>query len=94
MFVPPSHGQRVAVVAVLVVPLIVVVVLSAPAWITWPFLPTERREAVLQFLDRLILWIKVLAGIAGVTPDLGVQQQPLPESTATPLSTRRKPISP
>jgi hypothetical protein len=86
MFVPASHGQRVAIIAVLVVPLVAIVVLSAPAWLIWPFLTGERRTTVLEFLDRLIEWITVLAGIAGATTKLDVQPRLPPESTATPLS--------
>lgn len=63
MFLPPSRWQRVVIAAVLVIPLIVVVVLSAPAWVMLPFLSTDRRTAVLEFLDRLVEWITVLAGI-------------------------------
>ncbi len=69
MLVPPSRGQRVAIVAALAVPLTVIVLLSAPAWVTWPFLPSERRETVKEFLGLVIDWIKVLAGIAGGTDD-------------------------
>ncbi len=63
VFVPPSRWQRVVITAVLVIPLTVVVLLSAPAWIMLPFLAADRRIAILEFLDRLVEWIKVLAGI-------------------------------
>ena len=64
VFVPSSRWQRAVIAAILIIPLVVVVLLSAPAWILWPFLDAERRTAVLGFLDRLIEWIKVLAGIS------------------------------
>jgi len=48
MFVPTSRGQRVATVAVLVVPLVAILVPSAPAWVIWPFLTGERGTAVLE----------------------------------------------
>jgi hypothetical protein len=61
MIVPPTRWQRAVVVAILAVPLLVVVLLSVPAWLAWPFLSTERRNAVLQFLDRIVDWAKSLA---------------------------------
>jgi hypothetical protein len=90
LFAPPLHGQRIAIVAVLVVPLVVVVLLSAPAWLMWPFLPAERRTTVLEFLDRLIEWSKVLAGITGAATatatNLDVQPLLPTQNIASPLS--------
>jgi hypothetical protein len=88
MFVPPLHGQRIAIVSVLAIPLLAVVLLSAPAWLMWPFLPAERRTTVLEFLDRLIEWVKVLGGITGAptTTNLDVQSLLPTQDTATPLS--------
>jgi hypothetical protein len=63
MFVPIPRWQRAVIAAVLVIPLLPVVILSAPAWVAWPFLSTDRRAAVMQFLDRIIEWIKVLSHI-------------------------------
>jgi hypothetical protein len=61
VFVAWSRWQRAVIAAILVMPLLAVVLLSAPAWIAWPFLATHRRTAVLDFLHRLIEWIKILA---------------------------------
>jgi hypothetical protein len=58
----PPRLQRTIVVVILAVPLLMVVLLSAPAWLVWPFLPKERRATVLEFLDHLVDWVKVLAG--------------------------------
>jgi len=63
MIVPSARWQHAFTVAILAVPLLVVVVLSAPAWLLWPFLATDRRTAVLQFVDRLVEWARVLAGV-------------------------------
>ena len=60
MLLPQPGWQRVAVAAILVIPLLVLVLLSVPAWITWPFLVTERRTTVLQFVDRIIELAKTL----------------------------------
>ena len=60
--VPPGRWQRALVVAILVVPLLVLVLLSMPAWLLWPFLDGERRSSVLEFLDRIVEWIKAIAG--------------------------------
>jgi len=56
-----TRWQRVAVTALLVLPLVLVVALSSPAWVVLPFLSQPRRDAVLQLLDRLIVWIKAIA---------------------------------
>jgi hypothetical protein len=53
---------RSLVAVVLVVPLLVVVLLSTPTWLAWPFLGSDRRIAVLSFVDRLVEWVKALAG--------------------------------
>ena len=62
VIVPPGRWQRALVVAILVVPLLVLVLLSMPAWLVWPFLDAERRSSVLEFLDRIVEWIKAIAG--------------------------------
>lgn len=62
MIVPSARWQGTAIAAILVVPLLVVVVLSAPAWLAWPFLDADRRTAVLDFLNRLVEWVRVVSG--------------------------------
>jgi hypothetical protein len=42
--------------------LLLIVVLSAPAWATLPFLSEPRRNAVLKLLGCLIDWIKAIPG--------------------------------
>jgi hypothetical protein len=64
VIVPPSRWQRVAITALLVVPLVLVVGLSAPAWLVLPFLPERRRDAVIGFLGCLIDWVKAIADAA------------------------------
>lgn len=63
MFVPTPQWQRAVIAAVLIVPLIPLVTLSAPAWLAWPFLSATRQKAVLQFLDRIVEWIKAVSRI-------------------------------
>jgi hypothetical protein len=60
VLLPQPGWQRVAVAAILVIPLLALVLLSVPAWITWPFLGTERRATVLQFVDRIVEMTKAL----------------------------------
>ena len=55
--------QRAIISATLVIPLLVVVLMSAPVWFLWPFLDAGRRATVLQFLDRLVAWVKAVAAI-------------------------------
>jgi hypothetical protein len=57
---PQPGWQRVVVAAILVLPLLALVLLCVPAWITWPFLGTERRATVLEFVDRIVEWAKAL----------------------------------
>jgi hypothetical protein len=60
--IPPSgRWQRVATTALLVLPLLLIIGLSAPAWLALPFLSASRRNSVLQFLGCLIDWIKTIA---------------------------------
>ena len=63
MILPPSRWQRVAITALLVLPLLVVVLLSAPAWLVLPFLSEARQKAVIRYLECLIDWIKTIARI-------------------------------
>lgn len=60
MLLPQPGWQRVVVAAILVLPLLALVLLCVPAWITWPFLGTERRATVLEFVDRIVEWAKAL----------------------------------
>lgn len=62
VILPSAGWQRVVITALLVVPLVLVVGLSAPTWLVLPFLSEPRRNAVLQFLGCLIDWIKAIAG--------------------------------
>lgn len=62
MIVPSARWQRVAITALLVVPLVLVIGLSAPMWLALPFLSESRRNTVLQFLGYLIDWIKAITG--------------------------------
>ena len=41
-----------------VVPVIIIVILSAPAWLTWPFLPEAKQKIVLQMVDALARWTR------------------------------------
>ncbi|WP_182903539.1 hypothetical protein [Microbispora sp. H10830] len=53
---------RLLVGALVALPLLCVVLLSFPAWVSWPFLPTDRRQTVLSFVDRLTKWAKAISG--------------------------------
>jgi hypothetical protein len=61
VLLPQLGWQRVAVAAILVIPLLALVLLSVPAWVTWPFLGAERRTTVLEFVDRIVEMTKALA---------------------------------
>jgi hypothetical protein len=60
VLIPQPGWQRVALAAILVLPLLALVLLSVPAWITWPFLAADRRKTVLQFVDHIADWAQAL----------------------------------
>ncbi|TQF04241.1 hypothetical protein E6W39_20930 [Kitasatospora acidiphila] len=47
-----------ALVVLKVLPVLLVVVLSAPAWLTWPFLPEQRQRMVLDMVKALADWTR------------------------------------
>jgi hypothetical protein len=59
-----ARWQRVVIAALLVVPLIVLLVLSAPGLLAWPFTSEARRTSVLQFVDKVVDWVKAIAGLS------------------------------
>lgn len=65
----PFSLSRPVLVALFALPLLAVVLLSAPAWLTWPFLPSGRQEVVLAVLDRLVQWTRVAVPRGGGTGD-------------------------
>ncbi|MBG0814716.1 hypothetical protein [Planomonospora sp. ID82291] len=48
-----ARWQRVAVVALLILPILVIVLLSVPVWMSWPWLQAERRADVLALVEKL-----------------------------------------
>jgi hypothetical protein len=48
-----ARWQRVAVVALLILPILVIVLLSVPVWMSWPWLHAERRADVLALVEKL-----------------------------------------
>jgi hypothetical protein len=65
----PAWLSRPVLVALSVLPLLVVVLLSAPAWLSWPFLPAGRQQVVLAVLDRLVQWTRVAVSRGGGAAD-------------------------
>jgi hypothetical protein len=53
-----SRGGRALVVAITMLPVILLVILSAPAWIVWPWLGEKRRDSVLQMVEQLTQWTR------------------------------------
>ena len=49
-----GRGNLVKVVAL--IPLIIIALLSFPAWVGWPFLPQPRRDSVLAMVEQLAKW--------------------------------------
>jgi hypothetical protein len=93
VILPSSRWQRVAVTALLVLPLLLIVVLSAPAWAAWPFLSGPRRDAVLQFLGCLIDWVNAIPGPGPTEPALNTN--PVPRRSGTlPQSGPYGPLTP
>jgi hypothetical protein len=63
VLVPFARWQRVVIAALLVIPLVILLVFSAPGLIAWPFTSEDRRASILQFLDRVVDWVKAIAGM-------------------------------
>jgi hypothetical protein len=51
-FPPPSLIG----IAIRIVPVTIIVILSFPAWLTWPFLSKERRTSVIEMVHALGRW--------------------------------------
>ncbi|GAA3372149.1 hypothetical protein GCM10017744_102490 [Streptomyces antimycoticus] len=47
-----------ALVVLKILPVLFVVVLSAPAWLTWPFLSGQRQQVVLDMVKTLAEWTR------------------------------------
>ena len=47
---------RVVPVILRAVPVILIVVLSTPAWLTWPFLSDPKQKRVVEMVDALARW--------------------------------------
>jgi hypothetical protein len=63
---PPGNWRRVA----LIVPLILGVLLTAPGWVLWLFLPAKQRQDFLALNGKFIEWAKVIAGTPPSPPPL------------------------
>ena len=64
---------RALLVAIRVVPVLVIVCLSAPAWASWIFLSKERQEMAVTMVKALGAW-----AVAAAAPEPVTQPQPLP----------------
>jgi hypothetical protein len=53
-----GQWQRVAVIALLVIPLLLLLALSAPGWLAFPFLPPDRQNSMLELVRLALDWIK------------------------------------
>ncbi|WP_351231389.1 hypothetical protein [Streptomyces sp. NPDC002133] len=42
----------------LVMPMCLFVVLSAPAWLCWPFLPEQKQRVVIEVMQKLVDWTR------------------------------------
>lgn len=58
MYLKPVISASIISVIVRAIPVILVVVLSTPAWLTWPFLPEARQRYVLEMVDALARWMR------------------------------------
>jgi hypothetical protein len=56
------HKAPWLVMALMFIPISLMVLLSAPAWLSWPFLSERRRRTVLQVVDLLVEWTRALHG--------------------------------
>ncbi|MBD0675475.1 hypothetical protein [Streptomyces sp. CBMA156] len=49
---------RHALIGLRVLPVLLIVALSAPAWVSWPFLPERRQQVVLDMVKALADWTR------------------------------------
>ncbi|MFF1400228.1 hypothetical protein ACFVZD_41470 [Streptomyces sp. NPDC058287] len=63
-----SRFARTALVAFRVLPVVLVVALSAPTWLVWPFLSGDKRQDVLTMVGRLSDWTNGHESAAKRTP--------------------------
>jgi hypothetical protein len=77
------------VIALAFVPISLMVLLSAPAWLSLPFLSEQRRHTMLQLVDRLIEWTRAIhpqqcPGQSGMrTPDAALTERARRRRAAT-----------
>ncbi|GAA4211549.1 hypothetical protein GCM10023074_60070 [Microbispora amethystogenes] len=57
-----SRWQRVALVAVLTIPLLAIIILTLPTWLVLPF-RREGREFILELVERLTDCLKAFVGV-------------------------------
>ncbi|MFE0173264.1 hypothetical protein ACFWZ2_13165 [Streptomyces sp. NPDC059002] len=55
LVIPHGLAQPVTT-ALRTLPVVLVVLLSTPAWITWPFLSDQRQQRVIQVIRELAAW--------------------------------------
>lgn len=55
-FFPSASSVRWVPVVLRSLPILIVVLLSAPAWMTWPFLTERRQRIVLEMVRTLSDW--------------------------------------
>jgi hypothetical protein len=58
----PNGWQRVAIVALLTLPLLILIVLMSPMLLTWPLLSDGKRRDFRDLGLLLINWIQVVVG--------------------------------
>jgi hypothetical protein len=68
--------QRVAIVALLTIPLVLVVALMSVTLIAWPVLSDKKRADFRDLVDRLVRWAQVVA--------MGPDSPHLPQGEAEP----------
>ena len=72
---PDLGVTRGLLVVVRMLPLLVIVCLSAPAWLVWVFLPTDRQQIVLDMVQALAAWARDVTK-AEDAPDMAKPQLP------------------
>ena len=104
---PFARGGRALVVAITMLPVLVFMILSAPAWVVWPWLSEKRRDSVHQMVDQLTQWTRdILCQTAPLSladarqaPNASMQDSHVQEDpSSAPRSaqgrkTRSKPVS-
>ncbi|OWA16317.1 hypothetical protein B9W68_08570 [Streptomyces sp. CS227] len=58
---PTPGALKIFLPVVSILPLLLFVLLSAPAWVCWPFMSERRQGVMIEVVQKMIDWTRVCA---------------------------------